>query len=348
MSEWWSQVLADPWWRWAVPAVLLMGGVALGWVVERLLMARLRAWAAKRERSFDHLLIEGLRGLPFLWGALLGLWLATGVAALSPETLTVIRQIELTVLGLSLTVAAVRIAGGLVGRVTSQTSILSNLTRMAVAAVGLLVVLQSLGVSVTPLLTALGVGGLAVALALQDPLSNLFAGLQLLSTKKLRVGDQIRLENGDEGQIADISWRYTTLVTGLSTVVMIPNAKLASAMVTSYSLPDLEVGLSLGFTVAYGSDLEAVERLAIAVAQDVLADTPGGVGEFAPLVRFTAFAESGIHAGITVRGRTYADLGLLRHHLIKRLDVRFRAAGIAMALPQRVVRLQPGAAGVPA
>ena len=347
LSEQWSSLSSNPTWVAMIPLVLGLGGVGLGWVVERVAMARLRAWAAARGQGVERLLIDGIRGLPFFWCAMLGLWLATQTPAFPPGSLAIVYQIQLTALGLSLTVAAVRIAGGLVDWMTSQTSILSNLTRIAVAAIGILVVLQSLGVSVTPMLTALGVGGLAVALALQDPLSNLFAGLQLLSTKKLHIGDHIRLEGGDEGQVADITWRYTTLTTGLNTTVMVPNAKLASAVVTSYSLPDPEIGLNLAFNVAYGSDLERVEQVAIAVAQEVLADTAGGVSGFVPLLRYTGFAESAVLATLTVRSRSFVDVGLLRHALIKRLDARFRSEGIAMPLPQRVVHLER-TVGVPA
>jgi small-conductance mechanosensitive channel len=347
MPAWWSSSFADPLWQVVIPLVLGLGGVALGWVVERIAMARLRTWVAGRGNGIEALFIDGVRGLPFFWCAMLGLWLATQSSTFGPGTLAVLNQIQLTALGLSLTVAAVRIAGALVGRLTSQTSILSNLTRIAVASIGLLVVLQSLGVSVTPLLTALGVGGLAVALALQDPLSNLFAGLQLLSTKKLHIGDHIRLDNGEEGQVSDISWRYTTILTGLNTTVMVPNAKLASVVMTSFSLPDPEVGLNLVIGVAYGSDLDHVERVAIAVASEVIADTPGAGTGFTPVLRFTSFAESAIMATITVRGRSFPDLALIRHALIKRVDTRFRAEGIAMPLPQRVVHLERGAANAP-
>ena len=343
MSEWWSAMLSDPRWSVAIPVILVLGGIALGWVVERIVMSRLRRWADARGRGIEQLLIGGIRGLPFFWCAMLGLWLATQVSAFSPESQVIVHQIQLTALGLSLTVAAARIAGELVGRLTAQTSILSNLTRTAVAAVGLLVVLQSLGVSVTPLLTALGVGGLAVALALQDPLSNLFAGLQLLSTKKLHIGDHIKLDNGDEGQIADITWRYTTILTGLNTVVMIPNAKLASAVVTSYTLPDHEVGLNVPLGVACGSDLEQVERVTIAVAQQVLGESPAGVPGFTPLLRFTGFGESSIALTVTLRARTFADVGIVRHAFIKCVHARYRDEGIEMPFPQRVVHLERAA-----
>ncbi len=160
--------------------------------------------------------------------------------------------------------------GGLAGA-HATSSILVNLVRLVIFGLGALVILQSQGISITPVLTALGVGGLAVALALQDPLSNLFAGLQILSAKKVRIGNSIRLDSGDEGTVTDIAWRYTTVVTGLNNTVLVPNAKLASAIVTNYSMPDHEVVVNVAVGVDYGSDLEHVERVSLEVAREVQA-----------------------------------------------------------------------------
>ena len=84
-------------------------------------------------------------------------------------------------------------------------SILGVVTRASIFLVGSLVVLHDLGISITPMLTALGVGGLAVALALQDTLTNLFAGIQLLASRQLNVGDFVKLESGEEGHLVDIT-----------------------------------------------------------------------------------------------------------------------------------------------
>ncbi len=91
------------------------------------------------------------------------------------------------------------------------TSLTQNLTWLLVMILGTLVALNGLGVSIAPMLTALGIGGLAVALALQDPLSNLFAGLVVTLERQLRVGDEVKLDNGLEGCVVDFSWRSTRL-----------------------------------------------------------------------------------------------------------------------------------------
>src|SRR5207302_9529306 len=81
--------------------------------------------------------------------------------------------------------------------------------RGVVFLIGFLVLLDALGIQITPILTALSVGGLAVALALQDTLSNLFAGVHLLADKPIRVGDYVKIADTVEGYVVDIGWRST-------------------------------------------------------------------------------------------------------------------------------------------
>ena len=106
------------------------------------------------------------------------------------------------------------------------------------------------------MLTALGVGGLAVALALQDTLGNLFAGLQIVASKQVRPGDYLLLESGQEGSVTDIAWRYTTLRTQSNNLVVVPNAKLGQSIITNFQLPDQPLSVIIEFGVAYSSDLE--------------------------------------------------------------------------------------------
>ena len=127
-------------------------------------------------------------------------------------------SVLVAVLILTISVAVARFAAGAVSSVVTaragvaqSATIFVNIVRVAVVGIGLLVLLQSLGVSVTPLLTALGVGGLAVALALQDTLANLFAGVHILVSRKVQQGDYVRLDSGQDGYIVDINWRNTTI-----------------------------------------------------------------------------------------------------------------------------------------
>ena len=93
----------------------------------------------------------------------------------------------------------------------ASTSILVTMIELIVYITGALFLLQSFGVSITPLLTALGVGGLAVALALQDTLANLFSGINILLSKQIKMGDFVKLSSGEEGLVIDMNWRNTVI-----------------------------------------------------------------------------------------------------------------------------------------
>ena len=123
--------------------------------------------------------------------------------------------------------------------------------------------MNELGVSITPILTALGVGGLAVALALQDTLSNFFAGFYIMMAGQIRVGDYVKLDSGEEGYVVDISWRSLTIRTLPNNIVVVPNSKVAQANVTNYSLPEKRMSLLIKVGVSYDSEPDQIERILV-------------------------------------------------------------------------------------
>jgi small-conductance mechanosensitive channel len=191
-----------------------------------------------------------------------------------------------------------------------------------------------MGIQIAPLITALGVGGLAVALALQDTLANFFAGLNIMATKQIKPGDYIRLDGGQEGIVYDISWRTTLLRVPRNQFIIVPNTKLAQSIVSNFNVSD-EHALSLPVTVsvAYGSDLAKVERIAVDAAREVSKRMEGSLPDAEPVVRFHTFADLGIRLDVIIRARRFTDQGVLRHELIKVLTQRFNAEGIQIPSP---------------
>lgn len=335
---------------WLLPVLLVAGGVVLGWVCEKLVMARLRTLVARTAWKGDDLIVSGFKGVAFVWCVLAGIYAAVHVGHLEGRSEDLAKAVLKVGLILSVTMALARIASAALqmaseslGGALAHSTIFTNLIRVVIMMLGGLVALDALGISITPILTALGVGGLAVALALQDPLSNFFAGLQIVATKKVRLGDYVRLDSGDEGRVTDISWRNTTITTLTSNVVIVPNAKLASVVVTNFQMPEAQLAFTVPVGVAYSSDLEHVERVAIAVAQEVLTTVPGGVADFQPVVRFTAFADSAITFNIVLRVQDFADQFPVRHELIKRLHARFKTEGIEIPFPMRTIVMRSAA-----
>ncbi|MEQ1877113.1 MAG: mechanosensitive ion channel domain-containing protein, partial [Bdellovibrionia bacterium] len=237
--------------------------------------------------------------------------------------------------------AALAIRSGSFGaKLTEATkAIFLSISRVFVVVLSLLIVLDTLGISITPLLASLGVGSVAIALALQDTLSNFFGGVYVLVDKPIRVGDMVRIEDGTEGIVRRIGWRSSHIEVGGTNIVVIPNTKLASSIVTNYDLPTSEVNLTLPIGVSYDCDLEEVEKTAIAVAKEAVMKAQGGVATVEPIVRFTSFADSSINFNLIVRARSFAEAAVVRHELIKAVHARFQRDGIEIPYPQRTIRV---------
>ncbi len=165
---------------------------------------------------------------------------------------------------------------------------------------------MALGVSITPMLTALGVGGLAVALALQEPLANLFAGIVIALARQVRVGDYVKLDTGVEGYITDFSWWSTRIRMLSNNMVLVPNAKLAQAIVTNYHLPAPDVVVPVDVGVDPASDLLQVERVTLDVGREVMREVPGGVKEFEPVIRYHTFAAANVGFSVTLGSKEFA------------------------------------------
>lgn len=332
-----------------VDLALPVGGVVLGgaagYALRYLAAARLRRWAALTASPLDDLLVQDLMSAVPLWGALLGLRTFLGTALLPPRIEAVAGEVVVGLFGLSVSWTFARFAGSFVSTLGGSTApvpsarILRSIAQATVFVVGVMVTLSSIGVSVAPVLTALGVGGLAVGLALQDTLANLFAGFHLLVSRQVRTGDFIRLASGEEGYVEDITWRYTTIRRLPNDLVIVPNAKLASAVSTNFSLPGAEQAVLVQVGVAYDEDLETVERVTIDVGREVMREVEGGVPEFDPFIRYHTFADSAINFSVILRGKAYTDQYLVTHEFIKRLHRRYRDEKITIPFPQRTVHV---------
>jgi len=215
--------------------------------------------------------------------------------------------------------------------------------RAAVIVTGLLVLLSSLGLQITPILTALGVGGLAVALALRDTLQNLFAGMHLIADRPIRVGDYVKFSDGGvEGHVVDVGWRSTRIRMLQNTVVIVPNHKVAESIITNYDLPESRMGLTVRVSVGQASDPDHVERILVEEARKAVGEVTGLLGEPPPNARFTpGFGESSLDFSLNLNVASFVDQFEVQHHIRKRLLARFRAEGIELPYPTRTVYVRP-------
>ena len=314
-------------------------GVAyvIGLALRDLLVVRLVRMAARTRGDWDDILVSEMRRRVPLWSLLAGFRIALGYWPLPPVWEARVGHVIYGLAVASVTLAAssglTRMVASYGARGTSVlpiTSLTQNLARVVVLSIGLVIVLDGFNIGVGGLLTALGVGGIAVALALQDPLSNLFAGLFVTLTGQLRIGDYVRVDTGVEGYIIDFNWRSTRLQVPAGNVIIVPNAKLSQATVTNFSLPSKDLSVPVEMVVDAESDLDQVERVTVDVARDVMTGVEGGVADFVPVVRFQRLADGVVEFVAVLRAREIRDQATVRHEFLKRIHARYDREGIVV------------------
>lgn len=327
-----------------VPALIVLVALTAGIIADRLIRRYIDHHLAVEESTWKYVLVRSMQGVPIFFSFIIGLYWAIDAVEISPTLTKLLSYLLFTSNVFSITRVLARTVDGVVtmyfersDKNLPKTTLLNNILIGVIYAMGLLVILQYYGISIAPILTAAGVGGMAVALALQETLANIFSGLHLILSKQLRIGDYIRLNSGEEGRVTDITWRFTTIIPlGASSTIVIPNKTIAGANITNFSLPTQNINISIPVGVAYDSDLAAVERVTIETAKEVLArvdDNPNAN----PLVLYTDFGDSSINFNVILPSRIFDHQAMIKHEFIKALTDRYRAEGIDIPYPIRTI-----------
>lgn len=334
--------------RLLIPAGVAFASAAALIFVRSVAFRVLHGWADKTETDIDDLIIQSLKTPSFYWCIAIGIYIGVSVSELPDKYVDYLRKAIRVLLLLSVTFVAANLSCRIFRSYVAKTSLPIPATGLAygilkgtILALGFLITLSAMGISITPLITALGVGGLAVALALQDTLSNLFAGIHILMEKSVRVGDFIRLESGQEGYVEDITWRTTRIKMLPNNMVIIPNSKLSQSTVTNYNLPEKRMSLLIPIGVSYSSDPERVEKILVEEAKKAVGEIPGLLGDPEPFVRFIpGFGESSLDFTLICQVGEFVDQYLAQHELRKRIFKRFKDEAIEIPFPHRTVFLK--------
>lgn len=217
---------------------------------------------------------------------------------------------------------------------SSQTifSFIDSLSAMGIWLIVLMLILQRFGVEIGPLLAGLGIVGVALALGLQDTLSGIFSALYIAVDQPLRIGDYVRLSDGTEGFVEDISWRSVRLETFAENTIVIPNSQLAKMTITNYYLPKARTGAVVPFGVSYNADLDKVEKAALEESARVMKEL--GVEDYEPVFRVSEFGDSAIDCKVVLRAGEYADRGKLISDVMRAIKKRFDKESIEIPFPQ--------------
>jgi len=317
-------------------------------IIRAVVMRALHHWADRTNHHLDDLIVQTIK-LPSLFLCLaIGLHLAVEFSELPFRYVFYVTKIIHLVIVLSVVIGATHLSGMLFRYYIKRYELPVAAPGLAIGVIngilwilGFLIALTILGISIAPLLTALGIGGLAVSLALKDTLENIFAGINVLMEKSIRVGDFIRLESGQEGTVKDITWRTTRIQLPSNNTVIIPNSKLAQSVVTNYHLPEKSFSLRLPVSVSYQTDPQRVEVVLAEVAKQAVGEVPGLMAAPEPEVRFSpGFGESSLDFSLNCQIAEFSQQFLVQHELRKRIFQRFKEEGIEIPYPQRTVHLR--------
>jgi small-conductance mechanosensitive channel len=331
--------------KFIVPVATALGCMLVLLLIRTIMFRILHAWATKTTTQLDDIIIDSIKNPSILLAVAIGIHIGLAFSGIPEKHMGYLGKILHVIIILSVTVASATLAGRLFRNYVQKSNIPIPTTGLAygilkgtIFVIGFLIILTDLGISITPLITALGVGGLAVALALQDTLANLFSGVHILMEKSLRIGDFVKLETGQEGYIDDITWRTTRVRMLPNNIVVIPNSKLAQSVVTNYYLPEKRMSLLISISVSYSADPDKVERLLIEEAKKGAADIPGLLASPEPFVRFIpGFGESSLDFTLICQVAEFTDQYLAQHELRKRIFKRFKEEGIEIPFPHRTV-----------
>jgi small-conductance mechanosensitive channel len=334
---------------WLIPSLVLIAWIATGLVASRGLVSWLSERAASTKNSLDDTIIATMRRPLWLIVILTGIQLWAGLAPL-PAALD--RTVDVGTKAASVFLI-VMFADGFVQAwlqsragqskiLATSGGVLRTAAKILVYVIGILMVLSSVGIDVTPLLASLGVGSLALGLALQKTLEDFLAGLFLAADQPIRVGDYVELANGEGGTVLTIGWRTTRLRSRLDSHIIVPNSQLATSTVVNRSMPRSDVSFTVTVGVDYASDLAEVTKVSLAVAQEVHEEQTVADSNYQPRVVFEQFGESSVDFQVWLRAISWEGHFKLKDAFIRKLHERFKVEGISIPFPIRTLDIPEG------
>lgn len=213
--------------------------------------------------------------------------------------------------------------------------VLIRISSIVIFTLGGLIALDIMGIPITPLLAGLGIGGLAVALALSPTISSFIAGTYVVAEGHVSEGDYIEIDSERAGFVESVGWRSTVLRSRFNNLVVVPNNLITESILTNYTTPTPAVTGIVECGVSYASDLREVERVCLEVAGQVNEESEDANKEFEPIVRFFEFADSNINFRIIFQAVDRVAMFAMQHEIIMRLHSRLNDEGIEINYPVR-------------
>jgi len=328
-----------------IPILILVGFIVAGYVLRFALNVYITKLARKTKTKIDDIILDAIRMPIVVIFLIVGINFALPRISFVPaeviQYLPIVSYLLVVLLVAWITIKTItgilKYYGTIRPALKTLVPTLQKIVKFVVVFFALMIILNRLGVDVTAAVAAFGIGGLAIAFALQGTLSEFFAGMYIMTDRPVRVGDYIALDSGQKGYVVDIGLRSTKIRELPNNIIVVPNSKLAGAIVTNYYLPEKEMACLIQVGVSYGSDLEKVEKVTIDVAKKVIKRVEGEMPGFEPFIRYHTFGDFSINFTVILRVKEFVDQYLLTHEFIKELHKRYKKEGIEIPYPIRTV-----------
>lgn len=340
-------------WRLLAAFLVVFAVLVLRRLVVRSLIGRLRRLAEATRFRYDEALLDAVT--PSLSGLflLLGIFLAARIVPLPTEPFDT-KTLVFQSLGVAAAVVVIyafhRLSYVLADMLDAAAAradpqlrgqfkvVLRQLLSITTWIIGILLVVQNLGYSITSLLAGLGIGGLAVAFAAQETIANFFGSVMLLTDRPFKVGDWIQVGDQIDGDVEEIGFRSTKVRAWDKALISIPNKELASKIIKNWSrMPKRRVKQVIGVT--YGSTPDQMQRLVQGI-EDILRSDPRVHQEFI-LVKFTDFSAYSLDVLVyyfTVDTAWVAHLEARQAINLKIMEL-VKSLGLEFAFPTQTVHL---------
>lgn len=321
--------------------LFIIGGLLAEFAVLRVV----KRWTrAKWEPSIY--IFGALLWQPLIIITLLGIASAVRQLSLQPGQINRVDSVIGILILLSVLVAIIRLITGWVGfyfeqRNLGSVSLINNFIRAMGFLIFIGILFIALGFPIAPILTVIGGSSLGITFALREPLANVFSGLQIIASNKIRPGQYIRLSTGEEGFVTDIRWSDTYIRQFANNLIIVPNSVMITTMFTNYDQPEPELAVLFEVGVDYDSDLKHVEQVTTEVANEVMQEVTGGISTFETFIRYHTFADFSINFTVIMRAQGFGDSFLIKHEFVKRLHNRYNQEGITIPFPIRTLQTDP-------
>lgn len=330
---------------WLIPVAMVLFGFFFGVLVERIISNKLKRIIQRTKLNSYDIVNISLNKIPTVLAGILGIYGALAYMPIRHEIFVIVNKVLVVLIILIATISISRLSVGFIRFYAHKNqfpsvSLFTNIAKITVLVLGFLIILQYLGISITPILTALGVGGLAVALALQDTLSNLFAGMHIIASRLVSQGDYVKLETGEEGIVKDINWRNTTIQSLSNNMIIIPNVKISTSIITNYDKPEKELTVALPLSVDFTVDFKTVEKLVVQIARDVLKEIPVGVANADPSISLNSINDGNINFNVFIKVKEFTAQFAIRNEFYRRVHQAFLENQIPSPMTKRGVVLR--------